>query len=168
MFRRSVYRQVGGYRAAFRYAQDYDLWFRMAERGLIAYCPETLITEVINDTGISASRKQIQERLGFLARDCAMARRRGQSEAGLLAEAAQLSSIWQPKDAVERKGERRVAMARTAYFVGSSLLRHGHPAAVSYLFRALRLRPLDWRVWIRLCQGLLVGASKQDVSGRRS
>jgi glycosyltransferase involved in cell wall biosynthesis len=36
MMRTALVRQLGGYRAAFRAAEDYDLWLRMAEAGSIA------------------------------------------------------------------------------------------------------------------------------------
>jgi glycosyltransferase involved in cell wall biosynthesis len=43
MLRTTVVRELGGYRAAFAGAEDYDLWLRMAEVGGIANLPEPLI-----------------------------------------------------------------------------------------------------------------------------
>ncbi len=43
MMRAALVHQVGGYRAAFRAAEDYDLWLRMAEAGGIATLPEDLV-----------------------------------------------------------------------------------------------------------------------------
>ena len=44
MFRRSVALDLAGYDERFRYAQDYDLWSRVAERHDVAAVPETLVS----------------------------------------------------------------------------------------------------------------------------
>lgn len=43
MMRREAVRAVGGYRAAYRHAEDYDLWLRMAERYRLANLAERLL-----------------------------------------------------------------------------------------------------------------------------
>lgn len=43
MMRRSVVESVGGYRAAFIHAEDYDLWLRMGEVGDLANIPAVLL-----------------------------------------------------------------------------------------------------------------------------
>ena len=43
MMRADLVCELGGYRAAFRAAEDYDLWLRMAETGGIAILPEFLV-----------------------------------------------------------------------------------------------------------------------------
>jgi glycosyltransferase involved in cell wall biosynthesis len=43
MMRAGLVRELGGYRAAFRAAEDYDLWLRMAEACGIAILPEYLV-----------------------------------------------------------------------------------------------------------------------------
>ena len=43
MFRTELARRLGGYRPAFRAAEDYDLWLRLAENATIANLPEVLI-----------------------------------------------------------------------------------------------------------------------------
>jgi len=50
-----VYEQAGGYREAFYFAQDSDLWLRLGERGQIAYVPERLV-EIHLDAGSISSR----------------------------------------------------------------------------------------------------------------
>jgi glycosyltransferase involved in cell wall biosynthesis len=42
MFRTEAWRVTGGYREAFFYAEDYDLWLRIAERYEVANLPESL------------------------------------------------------------------------------------------------------------------------------
>jgi glycosyltransferase involved in cell wall biosynthesis len=43
MMRREIVRELGGYRAAYRHAEDYDLWLRLAERHRLANLPERLL-----------------------------------------------------------------------------------------------------------------------------
>ena len=43
MYRRDVVLGVGGYHAAFRHCEDYDLWLRLAHRTRIANLPEQLL-----------------------------------------------------------------------------------------------------------------------------
>ena len=43
MFRRDIVRAVGGYHAAFRHCEDYDLWLRLANVTRIGNIPERLI-----------------------------------------------------------------------------------------------------------------------------
>src|SRR6266852_4656567 len=42
LFSRSLYERVGGYRSAFYFAQDLDLWIRLAEHGRHVVIPEIL------------------------------------------------------------------------------------------------------------------------------
>ena len=42
MFRRDAYERSGGYRAQFRYGQDWDLWYRLAALGKFQIVPEVL------------------------------------------------------------------------------------------------------------------------------
>ena len=78
--RTALVRQAGGYRTAFRAAEDYDLWLRMAETGGIAVLPEILIQYRLHDTNLSrldAIRQSFSVRL---AQRSAAARRRGSSD----------------------------------------------------------------------------------------
>lgn len=50
MYRKSLYEKVGGYREFFRFAQDHDLWLRMAE-----HCNMALIQEVLYQRGYFAA-----------------------------------------------------------------------------------------------------------------
>lgn len=53
MMRTALVRRAGGYRAAFRAAEDYDLWLRMAEAGGVAVLPEILIQYRVHETNLS-------------------------------------------------------------------------------------------------------------------
>jgi hypothetical protein len=43
MMRTNVVREAGGYRAAFRHCEDYDLWLRLSERTKLCSLPERLL-----------------------------------------------------------------------------------------------------------------------------
>lgn len=74
MFRKSVYKNVGGYRAEFVNCQDYDLWLRMAKISKLATVPEVLYTRYIRYDGVSYKPKRFlkQTRYFFLCQDISM------------------------------------------------------------------------------------------------
>ncbi|WP_312491053.1 glycosyltransferase [Sphingomonas sp.] len=53
MMRRSLVTQVGGYRAAYRHCEDYDLWLRLDERTRMANLPERLLLYRYSTTQVS-------------------------------------------------------------------------------------------------------------------
>lgn len=55
MFRRALYDRVGGYRPFFQYAQDRDLWVRMARHSDYDIVPETLYLRRKLDGGVAVS-----------------------------------------------------------------------------------------------------------------
>jgi glycosyltransferase involved in cell wall biosynthesis len=63
MFRAEMARQIGGYRMlAGRYAQDYDLWLRLSERGEIGCLPGHLTAYRCHDEMLSLTRLAQQRR----------------------------------------------------------------------------------------------------------
>jgi glycosyltransferase involved in cell wall biosynthesis len=139
MFRAELYRTAGGYRPAFRVAQDWDLWLRLAERGQIGYVPDTLYAHRIQEHSISARRRDQQLRLFELTRQCHAARRGGGSEEAFLNEAARVSA-----EGCQPKGGRA---ADNSYFIGKCLLDRRDRRALPYLGRCMRRRPWYWRYW---------------------
>lgn len=133
IFRADAYRRVGGYREAFRYAQDWDLWLRLVEAGGLAYEPAFLYAFRVDEGSLSAARRSQQQRLADLARACREARARGASEAPLLAEAARVSAEAPPARSARDPGH--------TYFIGKCLLDRCDPRCVPYLVRARRERP---------------------------
>jgi glycosyltransferase involved in cell wall biosynthesis len=142
MFRSDLYRRVGGYRPAFRVAQDWDLWLRLVEHGRIAFVPEALYAYRVEEGSISARRRDQQMRLLAVARRCHAARRRGDAEGPLLEEAARISAEPGP-------GKRAVGVGNS-YFIGKCLLDRRDRRALPYLVRSLRRRPWHWRSWAAL------------------
>ncbi|ROO32507.1 hypothetical protein SAHL_04930 [Salinisphaera orenii YIM 95161] len=76
MFRKEIHQKVGGYRSAFRYAQDRDLWLRMSMLGDFGIVQTMLYERRIYAQGVKASlRKSImQKQLSHFARECAQMR----------------------------------------------------------------------------------------------
>ncbi len=60
MFRRDAARRIGGYRETFRCAQDYDFFWRMAERGAAVNLPETLYHYRYAASSVSARKASEQ------------------------------------------------------------------------------------------------------------
>ncbi|MCU1245929.1 MAG: glycosyl transferase, partial [Acidobacteria bacterium] len=60
MFRRAAYQEAGGYRAEFYFAQDLDLWTRLARLGRIEFLPQVLYDAVIEPRAISAAYRDKQ------------------------------------------------------------------------------------------------------------
>jgi len=80
MFRRKVYDQLGGYRAPFRYAQDYDLLLRLSEVAPISAVDEVLYHHRLSTEGIGRMKSAQQSAYANLARQCAGCRKRGLTE----------------------------------------------------------------------------------------
>ena len=144
MFRKHHYERVGGYRREFYLAQDWDLWFRLAEAGRYQALPETLYVALVLPASRSSSFRDVQHRLGRLARTAFELRRAGRSEAEIL----ELAATLRPQGSAQ--GARRLAAAN--YFIGEALRRNGDRRCLGYLGRAVRLRPLHAPSWVRLLQ----------------
>ncbi len=81
VIRSSLLKEAGGYREAFPYSQDYDLWLRLAERGArFAVLPEPLTFYRVHEASASEGAREIQRAYSALARACRRARLRGEPE----------------------------------------------------------------------------------------
>lgn len=153
MFRRKAYEQVGGYRPQFAVAQDWDLWYRLAEVGSFMTIAAPLYRARLLPGSISGERKPEQQALSRLSREALRLRQAGEPEAPVLEAAGR---IWP---------ERRPSAAARAgwlYFIGEGLRRNGDRRAVHYFREALRENPLAGRIWFRLLQ-TLAGGVRQDA-----
>lgn len=145
MFRRDAYEKAGGYRDAFYYGQDWDLWYRLAELGSFQIIPETLYFLRITIESISVAARSRQEVIAAYSRAALEARRRGESEAPFLQKAR----------GVSRSGpQTRCNRAAGSYFIGEALRRNRDARARRYLLRAALGCPILLRAWIRLAQSL--------------
>jgi glycosyltransferase involved in cell wall biosynthesis len=137
MFRRDAYEEVGGYRPEFYFAQDLDLWMRLARRGRVVITGETLYTAAVEVGAISSVHRPEQvesARLSIAIRD-------GGHAPALLARAAAI------RPPARRKAGRR-AEGRALFFIASCLRRNGDRAWRGYLRQSLWRNPLQLRGWL--------------------
>lgn len=145
MFRRDLYRRCGGYRGAFRFGQDWDLWLRMAECSRFAMVPEQLYLARLGLDSISLSRKSEQSAFGRLAHEALALRLRGYPDDSVVARAQELSLQLQHSVAQRAPGE-------GSYFVGEALRRQGDGRARGYFVKAWRETPWNPKSLVRLAQ----------------
>ena len=147
MMRRATYFAVGGYRAAFYFAQDLDLWTRVAEAGQFAVVSEVLYEASLDPGSISGTQIAEQRALANLISLATQARRSGKTENGFLMEAALIRSV--------RNAERSKRIAMGNYFIGSCLRQSNPRGAAAYFRQALRDNPWLWRARLRWLQAAL-------------
>lgn len=153
MFRRDAYERVGGYRPAFYFAQDIDLWSRLLEVGGLGYVGEVLCRVSFDPRSITGRHRAAQQRLRQLILEGATARRAGGSDAAYVSQAAALGP--QASGAGASPTERTQIDA--AYFIGSCLFDRADGRARRYLLRVVRDRPGHWRAWSKLLASYLRG-----------
>jgi glycosyltransferase involved in cell wall biosynthesis len=147
MFRRSAYEQAGGYRAAFYYGQDWDLWYRLAESGRYQVVQQTLYRARFFPGSISMTRKRFQDEIARCSKGAFVARRRGQDESEWL----QRALACRPA-AEAGNGQPRSNHEAGFYFIGEALRRRGDPRARAYLAQAMRQAPASPRAYVRWLQ----------------
>lgn len=148
MFRKADLEAVGGYRPEFYFAQDSDLWFRLADRGSFLFLPESLYGFRAVGGSITARHRPAQQRLYEIALACREARVCGLSDTPWLVEAA----------TIRPSGTNRSGLATrdsASYFIGCALLKRGDARASAYLRSHFRQAPLDPKGWIRLVQAIV-------------
>jgi glycosyltransferase involved in cell wall biosynthesis len=143
LFSRNLYERAGGYRPAFYFAQDLDLWIRLAERGRLLAIPEILYEASITVESISGQYRKQQVELTKLILEGARLRRSGLNEQSTLDKAASI------RPHVKHLSSRR-RRAAALYFIGSCLRRRNNPRAVNYLRQALMSYPLHLKAAARL------------------
>ena len=137
-------RRSGDIAPDFYFTQDWDLWYRLAERGGFLFLPEALYQFRVTEGSITSKFRPAQTRLQALARSCRDARRRGASEEPYLSEARTLRP--------ENLNAVRAPAGTGAYFLGRTLLSNRDSRARGYLRAYVRQRPLDPRGWVSLVQ----------------
>lgn len=150
LFRRAAYLACGGYRADFYYGQDWDLWYRLAERGSYCLLPEVLYSARLFANGISMRKWRQQRRIAECSKGAFVARRKGLDEAPFLQQARAIRP--------SARGSRFDSLGRLwsggdgAYFIGEALRRSRHPHARRYLLDSIHAAPLQVRAYVRLAQ----------------
>lgn len=80
MMRRDVIRSVGGYRAAFRHCEDYDLWLRVSEHHAMRNLPDRLFLYRRSPDQVSEKHILVQAIGAACARFAAQERRSGRAD----------------------------------------------------------------------------------------
>lgn len=75
MYRRAVVQEAGGYHAAFRHCEDYDLWLRLAHRTRIANLPQRLL-RYRHYAGQVSNRHALEQQIGVAVSHIAYRERR--------------------------------------------------------------------------------------------
>jgi len=145
MFRRDVYERVGCYREEFHFAQDLDLWTRLAEQGRHIAIADVLYQARFALGSISSLHRDRQIGCARVILECARLRRSGLSEAAALKEAAVIVP--------ESRGIGSRDRAAASYFVGVCLRNRADPRARRYFRDALREYPLHLKSALRLLTG---------------
>lgn len=145
LFPRDLYERVGGYREQFYFAQDLDLWTRMAEHGRHIALPRVLYQASFAPGSISSLQRRRQIESSKIILECARLRRAGLSEAPAIARAASIVPDGRTAKASD--------VASALYFVGVCLRKRGDPRSRAYFRDALRTYPLHLKSAMRLLTG---------------
>jgi hypothetical protein len=143
--RTEAYRQAGGYRPEFYFAQDLDLWIRMATLGTICIDASAVYELKVSVGAISSLHRAAQVASARLA----IALRETRDEArriALLEEVARIQPTGRGAPAAE---------ADAQYFIASCLRRRNDARWRRYATRALAVYPLHFRSWLLLLRGVL-------------
>jgi glycosyltransferase involved in cell wall biosynthesis len=136
-FSKAAYEAVGGYRPEFYYAQDLDLFTRLAKSGPVAAVSDVFYAYTFSPHSISTHSAQTQKKFRELIR---------RSDAAALREAGELSRM------IREGAVPKANPFAGYYFVGCCLRQKNPQAAVGYFRRALKIRPWSVRAVIRLLQ----------------
>jgi glycosyltransferase involved in cell wall biosynthesis len=152
MMRRATLVQIGGYRAAFRHAEDYDLWLRLSEVAKLANLPETLVTYRIHARQVSTANLVEQTRNAALAWLAYCTRREGRSDpSARLTALPDLDGIDAAFGAGSAAYVRRRIVERILY-APEALAGDGWSALLGHIDEAGPARHL-WRATARLAAG---------------
>ena len=146
LFHRSLYERVGGYRAAFYFAQDLDLWVRLAEVGKHIVNNEVLYQTSITVASISGRYRKEQVETSRIILKCARLRRAGLSESPALDQARS----FKPSG---KRSNTRMARASALYFIGACLRKQSNAQAQSYFKEALQAYPFHLKSAARFLFG---------------
>jgi glycosyltransferase involved in cell wall biosynthesis len=145
MFRADSYERAGGYRAEFRWGQDWDLWHRLAELGKFQTLEQCLYKARLMPDSISSYNKHLQTAIGDLSIAALKRRTQRLSEEDLLERAGQIRPNTGSKQSARRRAE-------WLYFIGECLRRNHDSRSSAYFVQSIRTYPLNVESWLRLVQ----------------
>lgn len=104
MFRRDAVLEAGGYDPRYRYAMEYDLWLRLAERWRVVTIDAPLATRVMGSANVAARAERAQTAEAIAIRLRTLARRRTlRGATGLIAPAVSYLTPLELKRALRRR-----------------------------------------------------------------
>lgn len=143
MFRKTMYDHAGGYRSEFYFGQDWDLWYRLAERGTFAAVQRVLYCARVTPDSLSGLHKPAQERFAAISRAALAERLQTGSDVAALARCAEVRSAGPGRHTSSGAG---------AYFIGEALRRRGDVRCQEYFRDAIAADPFHWRARLRIVQ----------------
>lgn len=144
MFRRDKYQEAGGYRAEFYFAQDKDLWYRLAAVGKFLMLDEVLLEARIDVRSLSTQNRRVQRKLHSLAAMSLQRRLAGNTDEDILAQARILSERGKAPPSA-------TSVSRGYYFLGQCLKDNGQSGSAARYFRqAIGSNPGNLKAWVRL------------------
>jgi glycosyltransferase involved in cell wall biosynthesis len=143
MFRRGLYNSVGGYRAAFKIAQDIDLWTRLIEVGTHCSLPRVMYRASVAKNSISMLRRGQQLQATQAIIDCKRARYLKGNDKSVITNYISRAQKAQSSILKNNKSD-----AAYYYFVGSNLT-DSNPLASSYYLR-LAIKHNQWHIKARI------------------
>ena len=150
MMRRDTYLAVDGYRDAFYFGQDWDLWYRLATQGTFVHVPQVLTKVRLFSDGLSSRHWREQRKIAQLSLACHCARCFGQSESSWLKEASTIRP--RPRSLCQLPCDGR--RAEGAYFIAEALRRKGDRRCRRYFGEALLHGFWKPRIWVRSLQSI--------------
>jgi glycosyltransferase involved in cell wall biosynthesis len=147
MFRKICTEEVGMYREKVGPSEDYDLWFRIAERFDVANLPVPLQKFRINSQGVTVARRFEQLRYIMLVRLLAEERKkygRDSLERWSLEEISAILENFLPKTP---ENERTVLASNYVYLADVYYVTGDYRRSLNWLARSLWVKPVDLRGW---------------------
>ncbi len=149
LFSRAAYQKVGGYRAAFYYAQDIDLTTRLAEHGEVSAVDPFFYEYRFSPSAISGRHGRFQRAFYRLIRQGYDARRRGLSDARWVELAERLR-----RRCLQHQGASGTAF-NAFYFIGNCLMNSRPERACGYFRKAWVIRPWSVKALVRWAQAVV-------------
>lgn len=147
MFRKICTEEVGMYREKVGPSEDYDLWFRIAERFDVANLPMPLQKFRIDSKGVTVARRFEQLRYIMLVRLLAEERKKyGQDslERWSLEEISAILENFLPKTP---ENERAVLASNYVFLADVYYVTCDYRRSLNWLARSLWIKPVDLRGW---------------------
>jgi glycosyltransferase involved in cell wall biosynthesis len=143
LFPRERYLKAGGYREAFYFAQDLDLWIRLVQQGEHIILPELLYQASVTVGALSGQYRNEQLATTHIIFESARLRRRGLDDSAALEKACSIHPV-------RKRTNRRRQKAQASYFIGMCLKNRGDQMAIGYFKEAVKLFPFHLKAWWRL------------------